>query len=85
MVKRGGAQWVLRRGTSLSLRVPSPITTAVPSSAILTGTVTALSPIESEFATVEELEAYDQWFRAKVLASLAGGARSGVSVLLRFD
>ncbi|HDR8993910.1 stability determinant [Burkholderia vietnamiensis] len=32
---------------------------------------TALSPIESEFATVEEAEAYDRWFRAKVQASLA--------------
>jgi len=29
-----------------------------------------LSPIESEFATVEEAEAYDRWFRAKVQASL---------------
>lgn len=25
-----------------------------------------LSPIESEFATVEEAESYDQWFRAQV-------------------
>ncbi|SEP48200.1 hypothetical protein SAMN02787149_1371 [Pseudomonas sp. Snoq117.2] len=32
---------------------------------------TTLSPIESEFATVEEAEAYDRWFRAKVQASLA--------------
>lgn len=31
---------------------------------------TPLSPIESEFATVEEAEAYDLWFRAKVQASL---------------
>jgi hypothetical protein len=30
-----------------------------------------LSPIESEFATTEEAEAYDRWFRAKVRASLA--------------
>ena len=29
-----------------------------------------LSPIESQFATVEEAEAYDAWFRAKVQASL---------------
>ena len=29
-----------------------------------------LSPIESEFATAEEAEAYDHWFRAKVQASL---------------
>ncbi|HWK47480.1 MAG TPA: antitoxin [Stellaceae bacterium] len=32
--------------------------------------MTALSPIESEFATTEEAEAYDRWFRAKVQASL---------------
>ena len=31
---------------------------------------TNLSPIESEFATTEEAEAYDRWFRAKVEASL---------------
>lgn len=31
---------------------------------------TVLSPIESEFATAEEAEAYDRWFRAKVQASL---------------
>jgi len=29
-----------------------------------------LSPIESEFATTEEAEAYDVWFRAKVQAVL---------------
>lgn len=29
-----------------------------------------LSPIESQFATAEEAEAYDVWFRAKVQASL---------------
>ena len=29
-----------------------------------------LSPIESEFATTEEAEAYDLWFRAKVRAAL---------------
>ncbi len=28
----------------------------------------SLSPIESEFATTEEAEAYDHWFRAKVKA-----------------
>jgi hypothetical protein len=27
-------------------------------------------PVESEFATAEEAEAYDRWFRAKVQASL---------------
>lgn len=32
--------------------------------------ITKLSPIESEFATVEEAEAYDIWFRAKVQASM---------------
>ncbi len=30
-----------------------------------------LSPIVSEFETEEEAEAYDRWFRAKVIASLA--------------
>ena len=30
-----------------------------------------LDPIASEFATPEEAEAYDAWFRAKVEASLA--------------
>ena len=29
-----------------------------------------LSPIESEFATVEEAHAHDRWFRAQVQASL---------------
>ena len=29
-----------------------------------------LSPIESEFASTEEAEAYDRWFRAKVEARL---------------
>ena len=32
--------------------------------------MTKLSPIESEFATTEEAEAYDLWFRAKVQESL---------------
>ena len=31
---------------------------------------TPLSPIVSEFATVEEAGAYDAWFRAKVQKSL---------------
>ncbi|MDO9587775.1 MAG: hypothetical protein Q8R45_13560 [Brevundimonas sp.] len=31
----------------------------------------ALDPIESEFASTEEAEAYDVWFRAKVARSLA--------------
>jgi hypothetical protein len=31
---------------------------------------TVLSPIESEFASVEEAESYDAWFRAKVQKSL---------------
>lgn len=30
-----------------------------------------LDPLVSEFATTEEAEAYDAWFRAKVEASLA--------------
>lgn len=29
-----------------------------------------LSPIESEFASVDEAEAHDRWFRAQVQASL---------------
>ncbi len=29
-----------------------------------------LSPIESEFATTEEAEAYDRWFRAKIEARM---------------
>lgn len=33
--------------------------------------MTKLSPIESEFATTEEAEAYDVWFRAKIEKSLA--------------
>ncbi|UTY60490.1 stability determinant [Massilia sp. erpn] len=32
---------------------------------------TNLSPIESEFATQEEAEAYDRWYREKVQTSLA--------------
>ena len=31
---------------------------------------TVLSPIASEFATEEEAEAYDRWFRAEVEAAL---------------
>ncbi len=30
-----------------------------------------LTPIESEFATSEEAEAYDAWFRAKVEQAMA--------------
>ena len=38
--------------------------------------MTALTPIESEFATTEEAEAYDRWLRAKVNSALAdGGAK----------
>lgn len=33
--------------------------------------MTKLSPIESEFATTEDGEAHDLWFRAKVIAALA--------------
>ena len=32
--------------------------------------MSVLSPIESEFATTEQAEAYDRWFRAKVAAAL---------------
>lgn len=31
---------------------------------------TVLSPLESEFATTDEADAYDVWFRAKVEKSL---------------
>lgn len=33
--------------------------------------MTKLSPIVSEFATTEEAEAYDVWFRAKVEKAMA--------------
>jgi hypothetical protein len=33
--------------------------------------VNKTSPTESDFATTEEAEAYDTWFRAKVEAALA--------------
>ncbi len=33
-----------------------------------------LPPIESEFATTEDPEAHDKWFRAKVEAALASDA-----------
>ena len=33
--------------------------------------MTTLSPIVSEFATLEEADAYDRWLRAKVEAALA--------------
>lgn len=36
--------------------------------------MTALSPIESEFATTEEAAAYDVWFRAKVEKAMASTA-----------
>ena len=36
--------------------------------------MTKLSPIESEFATTEEAEAYDAWFRAKIESRLASKA-----------
>ena len=32
--------------------------------------MTKLSPIKSEFATTEEAEAYDAWFREKVTRAL---------------
>ncbi|HEX8421629.1 MAG TPA: stability determinant [Sphingomonas sp.] len=33
--------------------------------------MTKMSPIESEFATTEDAEAHDRWFRAKVTTALA--------------
>ncbi|QJU57577.1 stability determinant [Sphingomonas sp. AP4-R1] len=38
--------------------------------------MTRLAPIESEFATSEDAEAHDRWFRAKVEAALASTAPS---------
>ena len=35
--------------------------------------MTKLTPIESEFATTEEAEAYDAWFRAEVEAEPRAG------------
>ncbi len=35
-----------------------------------------LSPIESEFDSTEDAEAYDRWFRAKVQVSLDDGRPS---------
>ncbi|MGO1080770.1 type II toxin-antitoxin system RelB family antitoxin [Inquilinus sp. CA228] len=40
-------------------------------SSYIEGMSRALSPIESEFTTVEEAAAHDRWFRAKVEAALA--------------
>jgi hypothetical protein len=36
--------------------------------------MTALTPIESEFASTEEAAAYDAWFRAKVEKAMASTA-----------
>ena len=36
--------------------------------------MTKLTPIESEFATSEEAEAHDAWFRAKVERAMASTA-----------
>ncbi|KMS55577.1 type II toxin-antitoxin system RelB family antitoxin [Sphingobium cupriresistens] len=33
--------------------------------------MTKLTPIESEFATTKDAEAYDAWFRAEVEAAMA--------------
>ncbi|MEJ7934729.1 stability determinant [Sphingobium sp. AN558] len=33
--------------------------------------MTKLAPIESEFATTEEADAYDAWFRAEIEAAMA--------------
>jgi hypothetical protein len=44
---------------------------ARPLSSILNCMSTALSPIESQFATEEEAQAHDRWFRAKVEEALA--------------
>ena len=44
---------------------------------MLRGMNKPLSPIQSEFATVEEAEAYDRWSRAKVGTALAD-TRQGI-------
>jgi hypothetical protein len=44
--------------------------TGAPDGCMLLPMPTILSPIESEFATVEEAEAYDRWFRAEVEVAL---------------
>jgi len=36
--------------------------------------MTKMTPIESEFATTDEAEAHDAWFRAKVETALASNA-----------
>lgn len=38
---------------------------------VLDSDMSALSPLASEFATTEEAEAYERWFRAKVEAAMA--------------
>ncbi len=38
--------------------------------------MTAMSPIESEFATQEEAEAHDRWFRAKVMTAMGSDTPS---------
>lgn len=44
--------------------------TGTPDGCMLRPMPTILSPIESEFATAEEAEAHDRWFRAEVEAAL---------------
>lgn len=44
--------------------------TRAPDGCMLRPMPTNLSPIESEFATVEEAEAHDRWFCAEVEAAL---------------
>lgn len=38
---------------------------------VILASMTKLTPIESEFATTQEADAYDAWLRAEVKASLA--------------
>jgi hypothetical protein len=39
------------------------------------------SPIASEFTTIEEAEAYDRWFRAKVQKSLGDEGTTAIEIL----
>lgn len=53
------------------MRRPQPqVPSSFPRRRVMWTGVPALSPIASEFATTEEAEAHDRWFRAKVRASL---------------
>jgi hypothetical protein len=58
--------------TVANARQTTPNLAIQPFSIIVCG-MNALSPIVSEFESVEQAEAYEAWLRAKVEASLADG------------